>query len=500
MLVRVRPTHRGGSRVIMDKSVQQRTQAEIKAELLDRARLKAEAQERRVAEAERRASGGTDEWEENHDCLEGFSFAAMAAGEGEAEEEEEDDEAEEGRGDFEAAFADLEFEYRPDMLARVIGGIERASEVLAEPLSHEQATIALEEALKIAGRPGVQGAKAEDFQHVRPPPPEAYPDGPPTLSAQIPAGRRAPKPTPAVGDIVRLVWTPGTSRTEAYIASVLPRRSSLLRRSSLYSHKPQLLCTNLDLVLLVVSVEPNFSEGMVDRVLVSAHAQGLEVAIVLNKADLLVEGTEERDEVEERLRVYERIGYRVIYTSTLTEEGLDELKELLSGRMSIFIGNSGVGKSHLLNVLAEGQIALRVGKINEKLKLGRHTTTTTTIHRLPSWKGEESLLIDSPGARRFSIWDVEAPELRDHFVEFLPYAGCCKYRDCQHVKEPNCAVKEAVEADSIPRERWESYVNILGSLRADSEGSQKFSSKQRTAVETARQTPPPMLVLPDQLD
>lgn len=255
---------------------------------------------------------------------------------------------------------------------------------------------------------------------------------------------------------------------EAVVEEVLPRKSTLVRRRAGSPHQAQVLCANLDLAVLVLSTEPNFSEGMVDRVLVSAHAQGLEVVIVLNKADLLDDS--ERIEVEKRLSVYELAGYKVLLVSALDGQNVEQLRELLCGRTSILIGNSGVGKSQLLNALGEGQIAATVGDISERLKLGRHVTTTSSLHRLPG-AGEPAYLIDSPGARRFSIWDVEAAELKDHFVEFLPEAGKCKFSNCNHLEEPGCAVKEAVEEGKISRQRYNSYVSIRQNLLQGQEGT-----------------------------
>eukprot|EP00434_Breviolum_minutum_P020551 symbB.v1.2.018121.t3/scaffold1433.1/size119041/1 len=301
-----------------------------------------------------------------------------------------------------------------------------------------------------------------------------------TVICQIPKGRRAPNLEPIVGDMVNVLWTSAAADAEAIVEEVLPRKTTLVRRHATAA-KPQLLCANLDLAILVLSVEPNFSEGMVDRVLVSVHAQNLDVVLVLNKADLVPKGSQARHDVERRLSIYERIGYKVLFVSALEGEGVKELRELLAGRTSILVGNSGVGKSHLLNRLGEGQIAVTVGSISEKLKLGRHVTTTTTLHRLPG-SGDAAYLIDSPGARRFSIWDVRPEELKEHFVEFLPYANGCKFSDCRHLEacavrtlssfvwllairvldcqEPACQVKEAVEEGYIPRERYMSYKRI----------------------------------------
>merc|ERR1719253_954099 len=172
--------------------------------------------------------------------------------------------------------ADDEVPAAYDAVGRVVGGAERHGQILVELLDQ-----------------GQEGGAAEP------------------ILCEIPRGRRAPKEVPIVGDMLRVILEPGVGMTEASVAEVLPRKTTLLRRHPTTPAKPQLLCANLDLVVLVVSVEPNFSEGMVDRILVSAHAQGLEVAIVLNKADLVPEGSAERHDVDRRLRVYERVGYPV---------------------------------------------------------------------------------------------------------------------------------------------------------------------------------------------
>jgi len=348
-------------------------------------------------------------------------------------------------------------------VGRVVGGAERHGEVLVEIVADGELDAAEEEAL-LHSRAPVSAAPSSSA-------------GP--VVCEIPRGRRAPKETPIVGDFVRIEWGKGAGAAEAFVYDVLSRRTTLLRRHPTTQKKPQLLCANLDLAVLVLSVEPNFSEGMVDRVLVSTHAQGLDAAIVLNKVDLVPEGSPERDEVDRRLSIYERVGYPVLRASAITGEGIPQLRELLAGRISILIGNSGVGKSHLLNELGGGEIAARVGEISERLKLGRHTTTTSTLHRLPG-DGEEALLIDSPGARRFSIWDVEGAELKNHFVEFLPFAGRCRFSDCSHLQEPGCAVVEAVEAGRIPKERYDSYAKIRKDMLVGLEGAQIHSSQLST--------------------
>lgn len=332
-------------------------------------------------------------------------------------------------------------------MGRVIGGAERHGEVIVELLHFE---------------PGMNDCHSDAAAAAK-----AVATDP--VVCQIPRGNLGPKIQPIVGDFVKITQVAGAGSAEALVNDVLPRRTSLLRRHPTIPKKSQMLCANLDLAVLVVSVEPNFSEGMVDRVLVSTHAQDLKAAIVLNKIDLIPKDSPEREEMDARLVQYENIGYPVLRASAITGEGITELRALLAGRTSILIGNSGVGKSHLLNALGRGQIEVRVGEICERLKLGRHTTTTSTMHRLPG-EGEDALLIDSPGARRFSIWDVEGEDLKNHYVEFLPLTHRCRFRDCDHLHEPDCAVKKAVQAGEIAQVRYNSYTKIRKDLLAGREG------------------------------
>lgn len=353
-----------------------------------------------------------------------------------------------------------------DRLGRVVGGAERHGQVLVEVVRSADAENPGAEVESL--RSGGAAAALETLWSEQK---ESSLELSEPIICEVPRGKRAPCLPPIVGDIVCLTRG-GVADAQAIVTDVLPRHTSLMRRHPNIGARSQLLCANLDLVVLVVSVEPNFSEGMVDRVLVSAHAQGLDVAVVLNKVDLVPQGSAARVEVDDRLSDYRDIGYPVLCVSAITGEGMPELRQLLSGRVSILVGNSGVGKSHLLNKLGHGEIEVRVGAISNRLKLGCHTTTTSTLHHLPCAEGEqEAVLIDSPGARRFAIWDVEAKFLKDHFVEFLPFASRCRYGNCSHTqKEAGCAVRAAVEAGHISSRRYQSFQRIRDDLLAEREG------------------------------
>lgn len=387
------------------------------------------------------------------------------------------------------------------VVGRVVGGADRHGEVLIDfglaaitaggAAGNASAAFACSDSAKVdaeAPCPGQATGAAEPS------------------AAQVDAAAAFPEPVvckliesielsvdPIVGDIVRVARGISGAGEEPAVVEVLPRRTELLRRHA-RRKRPQILCANLDLAVLVVSVAPDFHRAMVDRVTVCAHKQGYDLAIVLNKIDLVPEGTPEREEVDARLAEYEALGYRVLRASAITGEGLPELKRLLAGQTSIFIGNSGVGKSHLLNALSDGQIEARVNAIS-RIKLGTHTTTTTTMHCLPCAGDEpQARLIDSPGARRFAIWDVEPDELCDHFVEFLDFAPRCCFRNCAHLGELGCAVEAAVEQGVISKRRYESYRNIRDNLlngleeNFDPSGGEKMAGIKEEGVRPRRES------------
>ena len=258
-------------------------------------------------------------------------------------------------------------------------------------------------------------------------------------------------PSPVCGD--RVVWQAGINQTGVVVA-VEPRQTLLERPDADNQIKP--VAANINQILVVAAPPPALDIDLINSYLVAAEMTGIQPVLVLNKIDLL-----EKDSLKKlkgRLKPYEDIGYTVIYASCETSHGLNDLVKHLQGKTSILVGQSGVGKSSLIQELLPEE-ELRVGALSESSGLGRHTTTTTQLYHF-SAGGE---LIDSPGVRSFRLGHVSKNQLTDGFIEFRPYLGQCKFSDCLHKVEPDCAIREAVENGSISQERYDSYQRILAS-------------------------------------
>jgi ribosome biogenesis GTPase len=240
------------------------------------------------------------------------------------------------------------------------------------------------------------------------------------------------------------------------IEKLEPRHSELARPDP--QGRKKIIAANIDQILVVTSGKPSFNPGLVDRYLVAAEMLGIPPVIILNKIDLLSDA--ERQQLDQELQEFARIGYRTLHTSTKTAHGLDELLPILQHRTSIFVGQSGVGKSSLINALLP-DAAARVGAISEATGKGTHTTTVAWLYHLPDRQGD---VIDSPGVREFGLWDISPSQLAQGFREFGPYAEQCRFRNCLHKGEPGCAVRAAVEAGEISKRRYESYLRMLDSL------------------------------------
>ena len=235
----------------------------------------------------------------------------------------------------------------------------------------------------------------------------------------------------------------------------LPRKSLLFKPENAYRNK--LIAANLDAIIIVTSPPPILSEYMIDRYLVAAEVLNIQPVILLNKIDLLTSDTEEK--VTEQLKAYERMGYTVLFSSIRARKGLSQLDDFLKDKTCVLVGASGVGKSSIISALTNKD-SIQINEVSASTGLGKHTTTTTRLYHLP-YGGN---IIDSPGVREFVLWNISKEELLAGFVEFKPFFNQCKYRDCQHQKEPGCIIREAVAKNELSARRFESYLKILADL------------------------------------
>jgi ribosome biogenesis GTPase len=253
----------------------------------------------------------------------------------------------------------------------------------------------------------------------------------------------------AIGDQVRFV-DPGDGT--GLIVEVLPRQNKLVRRAAGPRPLEQVIVANVDQVIPVFAAafpEPKWE--LLDRYLAAAESQGLRALICITKLDL-VDSAELRAEVAN----YERMGYPVILTSAATGAGVLEFRQAIEGRVSVLMGKSGVGKSSLLNVVEPG-LGIRVNEVSLVTGKGRHTTTHLELFRLAGGGG----IVDTPGMREFALWDVDAADLAELFPDLRPYLGICRFgAGCHHDREPDCAVKRAVESGTISERRYESYLRL----------------------------------------
>jgi len=257
---------------------------------------------------------------------------------------------------------------------------------------------------------------------------------------------------PVVGD--QVVWHAGRSGT-GVVTAITPRRTLLARPDAAGEARP--LAANIDQILVVAAPLPSYDTALIDPYLVAAETTGITPVIVLNKSDLLDAAT--RAQMERDFAPYAAIGYRVLHASTVANHGLDALIEALRGRTSVFVGQSGVGKSSLIKTLLP-DAEIRVGALAETTGLGRHTTSSARLYHLPNG----GAVIDSPGVREFRLWELPRETIAQGFPEFRPLLDHCRFRDCRHHKEPGCALTNAVEAGTISRERLESYRRIVADV------------------------------------
>ena len=232
---------------------------------------------------------------------------------------------------------------------------------------------------------------------------------------------------------------------EGVVTAIYPRKTELKRQD-------RLIAANIDQLWLVVAIEPHYQFELIDRYLIMAENSNLPINIIVNKIEL----SNNDNQLSNDFSHYIDLGYDVHFLSVKNKTNLEKLKKSLVDRSHIFLGQSGVGKSSLINSLIP-DLDLRVNEISTKSKLGKHTTTNTTIYHIPS--GGD--LIDSPGIREFQLDDLTEKQIVNGFREFKSLIGKCRFRNCQHINEPNCAIKKAIESGNINSSRYESYLNIL---------------------------------------
>ena len=262
------------------------------------------------------------------------------------------------------------------------------------------------------------------------------------------------------GDLV--VWRPGVeggATVKGIVEAVHERRSVLTRPDFYDGIKP--IAANIDQIIIVSAILPELSLNIIDRYLIASETLGIEPLLVLNKTDLLDD--EGRAFVDEQMNIYRQIGYRVLMVSSYAKQGLQELENALTDRVSIFAGQSGVGKSSLLNTLLGLDLSneqILTNDVSDVSGLGQHTTTASRLYHFPH--GGD--VIDSPGVREFGLWHLEPEQITQGFVEFREFLGHCKFRDCKHDTDPGCAIREAVENGAIDEARFDSYHRILESM------------------------------------
>lgn len=267
---------------------------------------------------------------------------------------------------------------------------------------------------------------------------------------------RANLPALVTGDIV--TWRSGEP-TGVVVAH--EKRHNLLSRPDNHGQiKP--VAANIDYIVIVIAAQPTPHANLIDRYLVAAESVGIEPMILLNKTDLIDDNN--REEIDELLSIYPDLGYRVIKASTVNKQGLEPIQAVLKDKTSVFVGQSGVGKSSLVNALLPDADA-RVGALSKRIvrgsAKGTHTTTTAQLFHFP--QGGD--LIDSPGIREFGLWHIDKQTLLEGFREFREFLGLCRFRDCQHEQEPGCAILEAYEQGNISDRRMQSYQRILQNLQ-----------------------------------
>ena len=259
----------------------------------------------------------------------------------------------------------------------------------------------------------------------------------------------------AVGDLVDYELDETSDVTTGTIYHIHDRKNYIVRKSVNLSHQMHIIASNLDYVFLLITIDnPPTIFNFIDRFLVTAEAYGITTVLVFNKIDTLEGAT--LDEQLYMQHVYQEIGYQCLRVSSTENKGVEELKELMKDKITMFSGHSGVGKSTLVNAL-EPSLHLKTKTISEQSKQGQHTTTFAEMYDLSFG----AKIIDTPGIKGFGIVDMEKEEISGYFPEFFKLKEQCKFNNCLHKEEPHCAIKKALDEDKISWTRYNSYLKIL---------------------------------------
>ena len=256
---------------------------------------------------------------------------------------------------------------------------------------------------------------------------------------------RKEKIKPLIGDNVEMALIDEAEKT-GNVEAILPRDNSLIRPT----------VANLDQAVIVFAVsQPDPNYNLLDRFLVMVEEKGIKAVICFNKIDILP-----KEEVESVISRYENTGYEVVSTSSLEGHGIEELRQCLYGKTTVFAGPSGVGKSSILNLIQE-EMVLETGSVSEKIGRGKHTTRHAELICFH----EDSYVVDTPGFSSLNLMDIEAENLKYYFIEFEAFEPFCKFNGCNHLNEPQCGVKEAVEEGEISEGRYLSYKQLMEELQ-----------------------------------
>ena len=274
----------------------------------------------------------------------------------------------------------------------------------------------------------------------------------------------------AVGDLVSIE----TELGDYVISEIDERKNYVIRQSPKRKALRHIIASNIDLAIVVAAIKrPRTSTGFIDRFLVSTEAYRIPSLIIVNKVDDLSE--KEQTVLHDWKVTYSEIDYKVISTSTITGEGIDELRTTIQNKRCLFSGHSGVGKSSILNQL-DPSLELKIGAISKVHEKGMHTTTFSELFRLEKYNAE---IIDTPGIKEFGVLHMEDYEVKDFFREFIPHLNQCKFHNCLHINEPNCKVLEAMHTGHISPWRYRNYLGIIEDIR---EQAKSWELKKRDWV------------------